>query len=81
MIKYATTVPEDANSHDVANKFPYVAADLLTTNASLRKAIIDGGREIKKEDSQNDSRDDDETFGGGDQKTKGGYSQVKIKFA
>lgn len=65
MIKYATTVPQDPNSHDVANKFPYVAADLLSTNASLRKAMIDGGREVKKDDSQDNSHDDDEPFGGG----------------
>jgi hypothetical protein len=42
LIKFATAVPED-DSHDVGNKFPYVAAELLSTNASLKKALLEGG--------------------------------------
>jgi hypothetical protein len=80
LIKYATAVPEDS-SHDVGNKFPYVAAELLSTNASLKKALLEGGQAQKNDsnaDEQFDRDDDDEPV---TKAKKGGYSQVKIKFA
>ena len=49
--------PADANSHDIAHKFPFVAADILTSSKTISQALIEGGWMTKEEEAE-DSGDD-----------------------
>jgi hypothetical protein len=35
--------PEDCDSHEIAHKFPFVAAEILTCSKTVSNALIDGG--------------------------------------
>jgi len=53
--------PEDCDSHEIAHKFPYVAAEILTCSKMISSSLIDGGAIIKEdEESGDDKKSQDE---------------------
>jgi hypothetical protein len=46
LIRYATRIPEDPNNRTTANKYPFVAAEILSNSAKLADAFIE---ELKQE--------------------------------
>lgn len=62
LIQYATLPPKDMKSHDVGHKFPFVAAEILTSSKTISQALIEGGWYIKpeEEDSGDDKKSESE---------------------
>lgn len=56
LIKYATMRPEDCDSHEIAHKFPYVAAEILTCSKTISNALIDGGAIPKEDEDSGDEK-------------------------
>lgn len=54
LIKYATKMPTDPNDHAVAHKFPFVAADILTSSKLIATSLVEGGSQVKADDSNDD---------------------------
>ena len=52
LIKYATMRPEDCESHDIAHKFPFAAAEILTSSKTLSTSLIEGGTLPKPDDEE-----------------------------
>lgn len=63
LITYATLPPQDTESHDIGHKFPFVAAEILTSSKTITQALIEGGwatadgdesdKKSESEDSEN----------------------------
>lgn len=52
LIDYATRVPVDANDHEAAHKFPFVAADVLSCSKTITQALFEGGCELAVEEEE-----------------------------
>jgi len=49
--------PSDADSHDIAHKFPFVATDILTSSKSISQALIEGGVSPKIDEGDESGED------------------------
>ena len=56
LIQYAVKYPKNPNNHDQTKKFPYFAADVLSCNAMIMDAMIEGG--WSKEQDEEAAKDD-----------------------
>ena len=61
LIRYATLVPTDADDHDVAHKYPFVAADILSSSKTITQALVEGGWELRPDEEDEDEETKDET--------------------
>jgi hypothetical protein len=52
LIQYATMTPSDVESHEIAHKFPFVAADILTSSKTISQALMEGGSILKADDDE-----------------------------
>ena len=59
LVEYATLHPTDENNHDVAHKYPFVAADILTQSKQIATALIEGGWAIKVEEEEHEESGED----------------------
>ena len=59
LIEYATLHPSDESDHDVAHKYPFVAADILTSSKTIAQALTEGGWAIKTEEDEHDESGED----------------------
>lgn len=50
LVEYATQVPSDEHDHDAAHKFPFVAADILSSSKTITQALLEGGWEVAAEE-------------------------------
>jgi len=48
--------PEDCDSHEIAHKFPFVAAEILTCSKTVSQALIDGGALVKEDEGSDDDK-------------------------
>jgi len=63
LVGYATQVPTNPNNHDQSHKFPFVAADVLTSSKTIAQALCEGGwasktEEPEEEEKKNNDEDD-----------------------
>lgn len=74
-------MPQNPDDHQASHKFPFVAAEILSKNATVGRALINGGRKAV-EDNKNLVVEELDLNNNGDEvkPKKSGYSQVKIKF-
>lgn len=54
LIRYATLTPKD-ESHDVAHKYPFVAADILCASKTIVQAMTEGGWSTNNPEEDDDS--------------------------
>lgn len=60
LIQYAVQYPKNQNNHDQTHKFPFFAADVLASNAVILKALIEGGWQNEKEETEEEGREKSE---------------------
>jgi hypothetical protein len=57
LIRYATQVPSDEDNHEVAHKYPFVAADILSSSKTITQALVEGGWELRAEEEEEDTKE------------------------
>ena len=60
LIQYSVQHPRNPNNHDQTYKFPFVAADVLASNAMILQALIEGGWNNEKEEEEEEKDKNDE---------------------
>ena len=61
LIEYATVRPSDEDDHNRCHKYPFVAADVLTSCKAIAQAVTEGGWAPKKpEDSDEEDKKADD---------------------
>jgi hypothetical protein len=62
LVRYATQIPVDADDHDIAHKYPFVAADILSSSKTITQALVEGGWELRAEELEEEDTKDENTF-------------------
>jgi hypothetical protein len=52
LVQFATQMPGSPDDHNVAHKYPFVAADILCSSKVIATALIEGGYQIEGYDNE-----------------------------